>query len=143
MRDCASLASSPGPDPVTLVSTCYFVTLLLLLLSQWLPNWVSSHPDENKEAFPSWITFGWLSPCFLRGYKKSLDHSDLPIINWKLGVSYILDTFLAKCRPKEKTKQKPSTLSALVKSFGGTFAIAAFFRLLNDILLYMTPLVFR
>ena len=36
-----------------------------------------------------------------------------------------------------------STLKVLLKSFGGSFALAAFLRLLNDILLYMTPLVFR
>ena len=127
---------------VSAVSCAYFCTLLLLILSQWFPNWRSEHPSEDKEAFAAWITFGWMSPCFLTGYKKSLGHEDLPIINWRLRVSYILNTFLTNYRLRQKD-QKRRTLTVLIKSFGSSFAVAAFLRLVNDILLYMTPLVFR
>ena len=111
-------------------------------------NWPSAHPSEDKEAFASWITFGWMSPAFLKGYKQPLSLQDLPTITKKLDVSSILRTFLGnyKSSKKEEKKEeagKASTLTVLVKSFGGSFAFAAFLRLLNDILLYMTPLVFR
>ena len=128
---------------ISAVSCAYFAILLLLLLSQWLPNWSSEHASEDQEAFASWLTFGWMSPCFLKGYNMSIGYEDLPVINWRLNVSYILKTFLGNYRVKQKTGQNRSTLSALIKSFGGTFAIGAFLRLVNDILLYMTPLVFR
>ena len=91
-----------------------------------------------------------MSPTFLKGYKQSLGLKDLPTITKKLNVSSILSTFLGnyKSNKKEEKKEeggkiKTSTLTVLAKSFGGSFALAALLRLLNDILLYMTPLVFR
>ena len=115
---------------------------------QWLVNWPSAHPSEDREAFASWITFGWMSPAFLKGYKQPLGLQDLPTITKKLDVSSILRTFLgnynsSKKKKEEAGKMNTSTLKVLLKSFGGSFALAAFLRLLNDILLYMTPLVFR
>ena len=111
---------------------------------QWLVNWPSAHPSEDKEAFASWITFGWMSSAFLKGYKQPLGLQDLPTITKKLDVSSILKTFLGNYKSNKKEEAgKTSTLTVLAKSFGGSFAIAAFLRFLNDILLYMTPLVFR
>ena len=87
-----------------------------------------------------------MSPTFLKGYKQSLGLKDLPTITKKLNVSSILSTFLGnyKSNKKEEKKEeggktKTSTLTVLAKSFGGSFAFAALLRLLNDILLYMTP----
>ena len=89
-----------------------------------------------------------MSPAFLKGYKQPLSIHDLPTITRKLDVSSILRTFLghynsSKRDEKKEEAGKMSTLNVLLKSFGGSFALAAFLRLLNDILLYMTPLVFR
>merc|ERR1719209_2829753 len=140
--------SSDDRSTVAAISFAYFINILLLLLTQWLTNWPSAHPSEDKEAFASWITFGWMSPAFLKGYKQPLSIQDLPTITRKLDVSSILRTFLghynsSKRDEKKEEAGKMSTLNVLLKSFGGSFALAAFLRLLNDILLYMTPLVFR
>ena len=40
-----------------------------------------------------------------------------------------------------KDADRRSTMWPLLRSFGGTFAVGAFLRLLNDIFLYLTPLV--
>ena len=92
-----------------------------------------------------------MSPAFLKGYKQPLGLKDLPTITRKLNVSNILSIFLENYKSSTKKegkkeeggKMSTSTLTVLLKSFGGSFALAAFLRLLNDILLYMTPLVFR
>ena len=92
-----------------------------------------------------------MSPAFLKGYKQPLGLQDLPTITRKLNVSNILSVFLENYKSSTKKEEKKeeggrmstSTLTVLLKSFGGSFALAAFLRLLNDILLYMTPLVFR
>ena len=42
---------------------------------------------------------------------------------------------------KDGTKKERNVLSALTRSFGGTLFVSAVLRLINDILLYLTPQV--
>jgi len=127
----------------SILSTVFVVLNLCLLSSQWLPNWTTDHPSEDKSAFASWLTFSWMSRCFSKGYKSDqLGVEDLPIFNSRLNINYVLKTFLENVESQAKTIQR-STLLVLIKSFGGTFLIGGLLRLTNDILLYMTPFVFR
>merc|ERR1719209_206512 len=115
--------SSDDRSTVAAISFAYFINILALLLTQWLTNWSLTHPSEDKEAFASWITFGWMSPAFLKGYKQPLSIQDLPTITRKLDVSNILRTFLghynsSKRDEKKEEAGKMSTLNVLLKSFG-------------------------
>ena len=67
---------------------------------------------------------------------------DLPEINKKINVNFILNTFFGHLSSTKKFYHT-KTLTVLIKSFGGSFIVGGILRLLNDILLYMTPLVFR
>ena len=67
---------------------------------------------------------------------------DLPEINKKINVNFILNTFFGHLSSTKKLYHT-KTLTVLIKSFGGSFIVGGILRLLNDILLYMTPLVFR
>ena len=131
-------------DILTSILSTVFVALnFLLLASQWFTNWTVGHPSEDQTAFPSWLTFSWMSACFSKGYKSDqLGVEDLPNANSKIHINKVLKTFLGNFEPKSKTPKR-STLKVLIKSFGGTFFIGGLLRLTNDILLYMTPFVFR
>ena len=66
----------------------------------------------------------------------------MPEINKKIDVNFILNTFFGHLSSTKKLLHT-KTLTVLIKSFGGSFIVGGILRLLNDILLYMTPLVFR
>ena len=138
-----------APEPLTsltsvsALSAAYFVLSVAVLASQWAANWRPDFPSENLVSFPSWLTFSWLATTFYKGFKSDkLDVEDLPEINNKIDVKYILNTFMGHLNTTKKFFHT-KTLTVLVKSFGGSFVIGGFLRMLNDILLYMTPLVFR
>ena len=114
-----------------------------MLFSQWFVNWKTSQPSENFVSYPLWLTFSWLGETFYKGFKSDkLGVDDLPEVNYKMNITYILNTFF---KHFERTKKfvHTKTLTVLVKSFGFSFVTGGILRLLNDILLYMTPLVFR
>jgi len=127
----------------SILSTVFLALNFTLLATQWFTNWTGGHPSEDKTAFPSWLTFSWMSACFSKGYKSDqLVVEDLPNANSRIHIDKVLKTFLENFESKSK-KVKRSTLQVLIKSFGGTFFIGGLLRLTNDILLYMTPFVFR
>ena len=68
--------------------------------------------------------------------------ADLPEVNQKLSVDRIVETFQRHFRNTFSLCHSKTT-TVLLKSFGGTFLQGSGLKLLNDILLYMTPLVFR
>ena len=114
-----------------------------MLISQCWENWRPERASENFISFPLWLTFSWLGDVFYKGFKSDkLTVEDLPEVNKKIDVSNILNTFLINL---EHTKHviHSKTLTILVKSFGWSFFVGGILRMLNDILLYMTPLVFR
>ena len=65
---------------VSSLSVCYLVVSLLVLASQWKSNWRSDRPSEEESPFPQWLTFSWLGPTFLRGFKTDniIVTSELP-----------------------------------------------------------------
>ena len=46
------------------LSTVFIVFNIVLLITQWFPNWKTGHPSEDETPFPSWLTFSWMSNCF-------------------------------------------------------------------------------
>ena len=129
--------------PLSLLSVSYFSLSLVVLASQWKSNWRLNIASEEKSPYPQWLTFSWLGPTFKTGFKSDkLGVGDLPEVNKKINVPKILEIFLKNYSSLVKFFHT-RTLTVLIKSFGGSFLIGALLRLLNDILLYMTPLVFR
>ena len=137
------LEASPGHLPLSALSLSYCLVSLLLLASQWRGNWSPAQPSEDLTPFPLWLSFSWLGPTFIRGFKTGkLEVKDLPEINQNINVARIVETFQRQYRSTVRFCQT-KTITVLIKSFGGTFVLGGGLRLLNDILLYMTPLVFR
>ena len=126
------------------ISLCYQLLLTLLLATQWLHNWDSSIISENNVPYPLWLFFSWLSGTFSVGYRTGdkLSVDDLPEINKKISISKVQEIF-KKYSLSIKKIVHSKTLTVLVKSFGGTFVVAGVLRAVNDVLLYMTPIVFR
>ena len=137
------LEASSDPLALSCLSLSYLLVSLLLLASQWRDNWGQGQPSEDRTPFPLWLSFSWLGPTFIRGFKTDqLSVGDLPAVNKRIDVWRIFQIFLHNYSTSVKFFHT-RTLTVLIKSFGGSFLLGGLLRLLNDILLYMTPLVFR
>ena len=137
------LEASGGQLTISWLSLSYFLGSLLLLASQWRHNWGPAPASEDSTPFPLWLSFSWLGQTFVRGFRSGqLSEEDLPAVNNRIDVWRIFQTFLQHYSTSVKFFHT-KTLTVLVKSFGGSFLLGALLRLFNDILLYMTPLVFR
>ena len=100
-------------------------------------------PQEYATAF-SKLTFSWMTPMMKRGYKIFLTESDL----WGLA-------------PEDKTRRtgqalgkawehelkhrpkSPSLWIAMFRAYGGPYALAALFKVGNDITQYIQPQLLR
>ncbi|CAG8473230.1 8866_t:CDS:10 [Racocetra persica] len=94
-------------------------------------------PEENANIF-SRLTFYWMTPLMKLGHEKYLVLSDL----WNLNSedrSKTISTGFEAVWKKELSKKNPSLFKALVISFGGPFAFAAFFKAIQDMLNFVQP----
>ncbi|KAG1269716.1 hypothetical protein G6F68_000016 [Rhizopus microsporus] len=98
-------------------------------------------PEEKSNIF-SRLTFSWMTPLMRLGYQKPLTMDDL----WNLNTedqSAIIGARFEKDWEKEMKKPNPSLLRVLVRTLGGPFALAAFFKLLQDILQFTQPMLLK
>lgn len=140
----------------------YFVTFcigygasIVEFMVEWL--WPRQHVPSGYEAISedeecpveyatvfSRLTFSWMTPMMQYGYKIFLTESDL----WGLAKSDQTKTTGAsfekawshelKHRPKS-----PSLWLALFRAYGGPYAVAAFFKIGNDVAQYIQPQLLR
>jgi hypothetical protein len=100
-------------------------------------------PVEHATVF-SQLTFSWMTPMMRHGYKVFLTEDDL----WGLAkndrtgnTGAALDkawTHELKARPN-----KPSLWLALFRAYGGPYAVAAIFKIGNDVVQYAQPQLLR
>ncbi|KAF1798871.1 P-loop containing nucleoside triphosphate hydrolase protein [Mucor lusitanicus] len=98
-------------------------------------------PEEKTNIFGR-LTFSWMTPLMRLGYQKPLTMDDL----WNLksdDQSAVVGVKFQENWQKELNKAKPSLLRALVKTLGGPFALAAFFKALQDILQFTQPMLLK
>jgi len=102
--------------------------------------------DENEEPLEknanlfSKITFWWINPILVKGYKKSLDIPDVPKLT-DMDQSEILSQKFEKAWEYQLTQPKPSLPRALAAAFGPHFYVAAIFKLVQDGLMFVGPIL--
>ncbi|KAG1554327.1 hypothetical protein G6F51_000001 [Rhizopus arrhizus] len=109
--------------------------------SQYILLEENDSPEEMANIF-SRLTFSWMTPLMRLGYQKPLIMDDL----WNLTTedqSAIIGNRFQQNWEKEMQKAKPSLLRVLVKTLSGPFALAALFKLLQDILQFTQPMLLK
>ncbi|XP_050673788.1 multidrug resistance-associated protein 1 isoform X2 [Leptidea sinapis] len=119
---------------------------------------------ESASGFPSRLTFSWLDPLALTGFRRSLTENDLWALNpedsskevvprfdkfWEKtlrkreavnGTKATYSKTSASVNFKPESEKKPaSILPALCLAFGGQFLFGASLKLINDVLMFLSP----
>ncbi|KAJ2942610.1 hypothetical protein O0L34_g2077 [Tuta absoluta] len=119
---------------------------------------------ESASGFLSRLTFSWFDPLALTGFRRSLTEKDLWALNpadsskeavprfdkyWertlnkrevKNGVKATYSKTSANVDFKPESERKPaSILPALCLAFGGQFFFGSILKLINDILMFISP----
>ncbi|KAK3829900.1 MAG: ATP-binding cassette transporter 1 [Linnemannia elongata] len=98
-------------------------------------------PEDDANIF-SIASFHWVTPLMRKGYAKPLTMNDLWGLRKEDQSKNVSDTF-ASAWEKELKKQHPSLLRALATAFGKPFYIAGVWKMANDILGFMQPVLLR
>ncbi|CAK1540433.1 unnamed protein product [Leptosia nina] len=121
---------------------------------------------EASSGVPSRLTFSWFDPLALTGFRRSLVESDLWALNpqdsskeivprfekfWQralkkrdaaTGAKATYSKTSASVNFKPESERKPaSILPALCLAFGSQFLFGAFLKLLNDVLMFLSPML--
>uniref|UniRef100_T1JBH2 Uncharacterized protein n=1 Tax=Strigamia maritima TaxID=126957 RepID=T1JBH2_STRMM len=125
---------------------------------------------EIHASFYSRMIFSWFDRMAWTGYRRPLERKDLWALKTIDNSSHIINIFnkhwkneLRKARQANRPSEtarflnsgeevmftgrnvnytyQPSILKALVKSFGASFAMGSFLKLINDLLLFVNPLI--
>ncbi|KAK1994100.1 hypothetical protein LX36DRAFT_660894 [Colletotrichum falcatum] len=117
-------------------------------LIEWLwPRKVSAYealideeecPIEYATVF-SLLTFSWMTPLMRYGYKQFLTEDDLWGLAKKDQTKNTGEAFNQAWEYELKHHKNPSLWLAMFRAYGGPYAIAALFKIVNDVTQYIQP----
>ena len=115
-----------------------------MLVLQWFVYQDKQTTAEDGESYAGQLMFSWLDFLFKKGFKHEIPVTDIPRLPKILTVRKLIGTF-------EKSYQSRGTggegtrklLMALFTSFGSKFMGGAVLRALNDIFLFISPMIIR
>nr|XP_036584697.1 ABC metal ion transporter [Colletotrichum truncatum]KAF6794347.1 ABC metal ion transporter [Colletotrichum truncatum] len=133
----------------------YFITYtvgfglsIVEFLLEWLwPRKVSAYealideeecPVEYATVF-SLLTFSWMTPLMRYGYKQYLTEDDLWGLAKKDQTKNTGDAFQDAWEYELKHRKNPSLWLAMFRAYGGPYAVAALFKIVNDVTQYIQP----
>ncbi|OLN93990.1 Metal resistance protein YCF1-like protein 1 [Colletotrichum chlorophyti] len=137
----------------------YFITYtvgfglsIVEFLLEWLwPRKVSAYealideeecPIEYATVF-SLLTFSWMTPLMRYGYKQYLTEDDLWGLAKKDQTKNTGDAFNKAWEYELKHHKNPSLWLAMFRAYGGPYAVAALFKIVNDVTQYIQPQLLR
>ncbi|KAK1971225.1 hypothetical protein LY78DRAFT_137606 [Colletotrichum sublineola] len=136
-------------------SPAYFITYTLSFglsiaefLIEWLwPRKISAYealideeecPIEYATVF-SLLTFSWMTPLMRYGYKQYLTEDDLWGLAKKDQTKSTGEAFNRAWEYELKHHKNPSLWLAMFRAYGGPYAVAALFKIVNDVTQYIQP----
>ncbi|KAI8881443.1 multi drug resistance-associated protein MRP [Backusella circina FSU 941] len=139
------------PDHFAMYLIRYSLTVIIFILEN-IPRPKSQHimlededmvssPEETASIFDR-LTFSWMTPLMQLGSKKPLIMDDLWNLNHEDQAEVVGDKF-QKYWDREMQKSKPSLLRALFFTLGGPFMFAAVFKVIQDILQFLQPMLLK
>lgn len=105
-------------------------------------------PADYANIF-SQLTFGWITPMMITGYKKSLTEDDLWALPREDQADAIGHRMQAKWDAQLKKaaasggKKKPSLAWAVAQAFGAPYLLATILKFVQDILQFLQPQLLR
>ncbi|KAN0041553.1 hypothetical protein ACTFIV_004095 [Dictyostelium citrinum] len=97
--------------------------------------------EVNANLF-SRLTFWWINSVLVKGHKKALEISDVPTLG-EIDQSIFLSEKFEKAWEDQLNKPNPSLPWALAKAFGPHFYIAALFKIIQDLLIFVGPTLLK
>lgn len=139
----------------------YFTTYAVgcgLSVAAFLAEWIWPKTDSRYEALEEFeeecpletatvfsrLTFSWMTPLMRYGYKQYLTEDDLWALAHTDNTKTTGDAFdNAWQHELNHRKEKPSLWWAMGRAYGGPYALAAIFKIGNDISQYVQPQLLR
>ncbi|GAM28766.1 hypothetical protein SAMD00019534_119420 [Acytostelium subglobosum LB1] len=118
------------------------ITGVLFFDSDFTYSRLNPITGEARANLFSRITFWWINPVLKAGYKDPLDMKDVPNLSEMDWARNLSEKFEAAWE-YQLTQPKPSLVRALSKSFGPHFYMAAFFKVVQDALIFVGPLLLK
>ncbi|XP_049850349.1 multidrug resistance-associated protein 1-like [Schistocerca gregaria] len=98
--------------------------------------------EERASIISKW-TFSWLTPLLSLGSRQPLEMRDIPDLadrDKSAGLTKLLETSWSHGK---RQGSKQSLFFTLCRTFGGEFALAGLFKLVQDALLFVSPMLMR
>jgi ATP-binding cassette subfamily C (CFTR/MRP) protein 1 len=127
-----------------------------LSVSAFLAEWIWPRHDDRYDALVdeeecpletatifSRLTFSWMTALMQAGYKQYLTQDDLWALARSDNTKTTGDLFEEAWQHELKSRKKPNLWFALLRAYGGPYAVAAFFKFFNDISQYIQPQLLR
>ncbi|KAJ9154783.1 Metal resistance protein YCF1 [Pleurostoma richardsiae] len=99
-------------------------------------------PAEYATVF-SLLTFSWMTPLMKFGYKQYLTEDDLWALPKTDTTKTTGDAFEKAWQYELEHRKHPSLWLAMFRAYGGPYALAALFKIVNDISQYIQPQLLR
>ncbi|KAF9584556.1 hypothetical protein BGW38_006031, partial [Lunasporangiospora selenospora] len=146
-----SLTSQASEDAILII--CKLFVALAAFVFEFIPKIApiqlgdtpleAKCPEEDANIY-SIISFEWVSGLMRAGYQKPLEMSDLWPLKKNDRSGHLDDIFAAAWQKELKYEpSKSSVFRALRHAFAGPFYVAGFWKLLNDLLGFMQPILLR
>lgn len=134
--------------------TVGFALSIVEFLVEWLwPKKISAYEalvDDEEDECPvetatifSRLTFSWMTPLMRLGYKQYLTEEDL----WGLSPSDKTSTtgqsFEEAWQHQRKRRERPNLWLVLFRAYGGPYALATIFKVINDLAAFSQPQLLR
>ena len=128
-------------DPYKLVAICVnLVISVTLIIFQWF-TYKEGNVGEEEASFVSVLLFHWLDYLFIKGFNKKIDFIDLPELPEMMNVQKIIKTFQKNYN--QQTEGIKVLIFPLLKSFGAKFIVGSVLKAVNDVFLFIGPLILR
>ena len=98
---------------------------------------------EDGESYVGQLMFSWLDFLFVKGFKHEIPITDIPRLPKILTVRKLIERFEKFYQAGTGGQGTRKLLMALFKSFGFKFMIGAVLRAVNDIFLFISPLIIQ
>ncbi|KAG8790592.1 hypothetical protein FRC12_011475, partial [Ceratobasidium sp. 428] len=98
-------------------------------------------PYERANVY-SRLTFGWMTPLMKLGYSRYITERDLSGLS-STDTAHALSETLSSHWNQQLRSENPSLWGALLRAYGGPYAIAALIKTVRDVLSFAEPQLLR
>ncbi|PVI00243.1 hypothetical protein DM02DRAFT_527341 [Periconia macrospinosa] len=98
---------------------------------------------EYRAGFLSRLTFQWMAPLMVVGYKRPLEHNDLWLVNPDRSCDVMVERLQASFKRRREAGSKRPLLGALYDTFKVEFLVGGFCQLMASVIQSVAPFVLR